>query len=116
MGFLSALYGAALLATTASDDPLTLVVSQFAGYGVVGAVAIILGIVTYKGWCNDQKRWRETILREQGRTKSAEERAERAEQLNADLNREVRERVVPALTEVTRATAELVAMRDRDHR
>jgi hypothetical protein len=106
-GLITALFAGNDAATV---DPVTLAVKEFAGYGVVGAVAIILGLVAYKGWKNDQARWGEALTRER-------ERGDRAEQANTDLNREMRERIVPLLTEVNRATAEvLIALRDRNGR
>lgn len=98
-----------------SVDPVALAIKEFAGYGVVGTVAIVLGFITYRGWKNDQARWQEALERERGR-------ADRAEQANTDLNREMRERIVPLLTEVNRVTAEVlvalrdVALRDRERR
>lgn len=97
-------------AGSGSVDPVTLAIKEFAGYGVVGMVAIILGIVAFRGWKNDQARWTEALERER-------QRADRAEAANTDLNKEMRERIVPLLTEVNRATSEvLVALRDRDRR
>ncbi len=96
--------------TGTTVDPFALAIKEFAGYGVVGIVAIILGIVAYRGWKNDQARWADALTRER-------ERADRAEQANTDLNREMRERIVPLLTDVNRVTAEvLVALRERERR
>lgn len=84
-----------------SVDPFALAIKEFAGYGIVGIVAIILAIVAYRGWKNDQERWKDTLDRERAR-------ADRAEAANTDLNREMREKVMPLLAEVARANGELV--------
>jgi hypothetical protein len=94
----------------APADALSAIVASFAGYGVVGAVAIALGFVTWRAWRRDQERSDDALARER-------ERADRAETANAELNREVRERVFPALQEAARVMADVVqALRDLDRR
>ncbi len=110
---------AALLAAqqqqTPASDPWTEVWGQFAGYGIVGVVAFILGVAVWRLWIKDQKDAQAALDREVARTAQETARADRAEQAFNDLNREMRDKVVPILTEVVRVTGDLVAMnRNRD--
>ena len=89
---------------------LAAAVESFAGYGVVGTVAIVLGIVTWRAWRRDQERSDDALARER-------ERADRAEAANAVLNDRVIDKVVPLLTDVTRVMGEVVQeLRDLDRR
>ena len=100
----------AWLSAAGQQDAVGAVVAAFAGYGVVGAVAITLGFVTWRAWRRDQERSDDALNRERTR-------ADRAEQANADLNKELRERVFPALSDVTRVMGDVVqALRDLDRR
>lgn len=95
-------------------DPMGAAVGVFASYGVVGAVAIGGIVAVYRLWMNGQRTSAEALNREIEKANQERLRAERAEQINADLNREVREKIIPALVDVTRASADLVDLRNRD--
>lgn len=104
-----------MLFSTAGPDLGGIAIQTFAGYGVVGIVAVVLAVIVKILWSNDRKDSAAALEREVERTAQERERADRAEQLNLDLNRELREKVVPLLTEVARVTADqLAANRNRD--
>lgn len=80
---------------TSQVDPSGEIISVFLQYGVLGAFALF-GL-----WFFRMVYKRET------------ERADRAEAALSDLNRDVREKVIPVLTEAARAAADAaIAMRD----
>lgn len=112
-----------MLADAASPDPWGTVITTYSGYGVIGVTCLVLGIVVWRLWNKDQKDADDSLAREIERTKQEQVRADRAEAArdraeaaNADLNRELREKLIPALIENTRATAELVRFRERADR
>jgi hypothetical protein len=109
------------LADLPTTDPWAAVVTAYSGYGVIGVTCLVLGVVVWRLWKKDQEDADASLAREIERTKQereradrAEEKAERALQANADLNRDVRDKLIPALIENTRATTDLVTLRNRD--
>lgn len=97
-------------ATTGQSAALPAAIAQIAAVPIFGSVVIVLGFVTWRAWRRDQERSDDALAHERSR-------ADRAELANATLNKEVIDRVVPALTEVNRAMVDVLqALRDLDRR
>lgn len=89
-------------------DAVTTAADTIAGQGVLGAVLIGVVAALIALWRRDVRRADDAVTRESQRAARAEDRADRAEQALADLNREVRTSVIPEITRAREQQAETV--------
>ena len=91
--------GPALTVAAAGTEVSSSIAATFLQYGVLGAVAIVLLWFSFNA-----------IVRERERADRETARADRAEAALAELNKDMREKVIPALTEATRVCTEAIAV------